>query len=286
MGERVVGVIGGSGLYEMEGLEEVRSVDIDTPFGSPSDRFVTGKLGDTSLVFLPRHGRGHRLLPSELNFRANIYGMKLLGVNWIISVSAVGSMKEKIKPGHLVIVDQFFDRTKDRPLSFFGQGIVAHIPFADPVCPALGGILYEAAKREGAMVHRGGTYLCIEGPQFSTRAESLIYRKWGVDVIGMTNVPEAKLAREAEICYATLALATDYDCWHQVEESVTIDAVLKVLQDNVALAKRVIKASLNAIGRQGECGCQEALKDTIITDKSLINDKVKRELAPIIGKYL
>lgn len=286
MEERVVGVIGGSGLYEIEGLEEVRPVDIDTPFGSPSDQFITGKIGDTSLVFLPRHGRGHRLLPSELNFRANIFGMKLLGVKWIISVSAVGSMKEEIKPGSLVIVDQFFDRTKDRPLSFFGQGIVAHIPFADPVCPALAGILYEAAKREGAVVHRGGTYLCIEGPQFSTRAESLIYRQWGVDVIGMTNLPEAKLAREAEICYATLALATDYDCWHHAEEAVTIEAILKVLEQNVALAKRVIKAALNDIGRQGKCGCQEALKDTIITDKALINDKVKRELAPIIGKYV
>ncbi len=286
MAERVIGVIGGSGLYEMEGLEDVRMVDLETPFGRSSDQFVTGRMGDARLIFLPRHGRGHRLLPSEVNFRANIYGMKVLGVNWIISVSAVGSMREDIKPGHIVIIDQFFDRTKDRPASFFGEGIVAHIPFADPICPAMANILFQAALREGAHAHKGGTYLCIEGPQFSTRAESNIYRRWGVDVIGMTNLPEAKLAREAEICYVTLALATDYDCWHEAAEEVTIEAVIKVLQDNVALAKRIIKASLRDIGRVGECGCHQALKDAIITDKSVIPDKVKEDLKPIIGKYI
>ena len=286
MPERVIGVIGGSGLYEMEGLEDVRTVNLETPFGNPSDQFITGKMGDTRLVFLPRHGRGHRLSPSHVNFRANIYGMKVLGVNWIISVSAVGSMREDIKPGYIVIIDQFFDRTKYRPATFFGEGIVAHIPFAEPICPALADILFRAALREGARVHKGGTYLCIEGPQFSTKAESNIYRRWGVDVIGMTNLPEAKLAREAEICYATLALATDYDCWHEAEEEVTIEAVIKVLQDNVALAKRIIKASLRDVGRVGECGCHWALKDAIITDKSVIPDKVKEDLKPIIGKYL
>ncbi len=283
--ERVIGVIGGSGLYEMEGLKNVRLIDIDTPFGHPSGEYLTGSMGDVKLVFLPRHGRGHRISPSQINFRANIYGMKVLGVEWIISVSAVGSMREEIRPGDIVIVDQFFDRTRDRISSFFGEGVVVHIPFADPVCTALADTLYQAALGEGAHVHRGGTYLCIEGPQFSTRAESRIYRQWGVDVIGMTNLPEARLAREAEICYATLALATDYDCWHEAADDVTIDTVLKVLKENVALARRIIRVSLGNMGR-GRCSCHQVLKDAIITERSLIPEKVKEDLKPILGKYL
>lgn len=286
MAEEVVGVIGGSGLYEMEGLTDTRWLNIDTPFGSPSDQFLTGRLDGVRLVFLPRHGLGHRLLPSEINFRANIYGLKVLGVDWIISVGAVGSMREEIRPGDVVIIDQFFDRTKGRISSFFGRGIVAHVSFSDPVCPALAGILHKAASQEGAAVHKGGTYLCMEGPQFSTRAESLIYRTWGVDVIGMTNLTEAKLAREAEICYATLALATDYDCWHQAEESVTIDAVFKVLRDNVDLAKRIIKRAVGDLDTGGPCNCRQALKNAIITDKAVISTRVKKDLSFILGKYL
>jgi 5'-methylthioadenosine phosphorylase len=286
MAEKVVGVIGGSGLYEMEGLTDIRWLNIDTPFGSPSDQFLTGTMDGVRLVFLPRHGRGHRIIPSEINFRANIYGMKVLGVDWIISVGAVGSMREEIRPGDVVVIDQFFDRTKGRISTFFGRGIVAHVSFADPVCPALAELLYKAANKEKAVVHKGGTYLCIEGPQFSTRAESLIYRGWGVDVIGMTNLTEAKLAREAEICYATLAFATDYDCWHTAEESVTIDAVLKVLSDNVALAKRIVKSTVAYIDSAGRCHCREALKDAVITDKAAISTRVKKDLDFILGKYL
>ena len=241
MAEKIIGVIGGSGLYEMEGITKVKEIKIKTPFGNPSDAYIVGKLGDVKMVFLPRHGRGHKLLPSELNYRANIFGMKKLGVEQIISVSAVGSMRKDIKPGHIVVVDQFFDRTKGRISSFFGNGIAGHVEFADPVCSNLSNILYKSGKNIGATIHKGGTYICIEGPHFSTRAESNIYRKWGVDVIGMTNIPEAKLAREAEICYATLALSTDYDCWHETEESVTIEMILDTLKKNVATAKAIIK---------------------------------------------
>ncbi|MEE8209391.1 MAG: S-methyl-5'-thioadenosine phosphorylase, partial [bacterium] len=220
-----IGVIGGSGLYEMEGLRAKEEVEVDTPYGAPSDSYLTGELGGVSMVFLPRHGHGHRILPTHLNSRANIFGMKKLGVEWIISVSAVGSMREEIEPGHIVIIDQFFDRTRERPSTFFGDGVAGHITFADPVCPILRSVLLEAARAAGATVHDGGTYVCIEGPQFSTRAESKVFRSWGVDVIGMTTLPEARLAREAEICYATIALCTDYDCWHEGEEDVTIEAV-------------------------------------------------------------
>ncbi len=283
---KTVGVIGGSGLYEIEGLEAVNTVKVDTPFGEPSDVFIPGMLGETKLVFLPRHGRGHRLLPSELNYRANIYGMKKLGVEWIISVSAVGSMKEEIKPGHIVIVDQFFDRTKGRPSTFFGNGIVGHIEFADPVCPALSDVLYRAAVEVGATVHKGGTYICIEGPQFSTRAESNIYRSWGVDVIGMTNIPEAKLAREAEICYATMALSTDYDCWHEEEESVTVEMILETLKANVEKAKSIIKASIPLIADDRSCPCATALKYAVVTDRKAIPEERKKELDLLLGKYL
>jgi 5'-methylthioadenosine phosphorylase len=239
-----VGVIGGSGLYDMAGLEDTERVRLNTPFGEPSDDYVCGTLGGTRLVFLPRHGRGHRILPSELNFRANIYGMKKLGVEWIIGVASVGSLREEIAPGHFVIPDQLIDRTFQRPSTFFGKGIVAHVSLADPFCPVLGGALAQAAQSLGITVHPRGTYVCMEGPQFSTRAESLLYRQWGADVIGMTNLQEAKLAREAEICFATLALATDYDCWHQSASDVVIGDVLRVLSENVANAQRTITATV------------------------------------------
>ena len=286
MAERVVGVIGGSGLYEIEGLEDVRAVRVDTPFGDPSGEYMTGRLGETRMVFLPRHGRGHTLLPSEVNYRANVFGMKKLGVEWIISVSAVGSMKEEIKPGHIVVVDQFFDRTKGRESTFFGSGIVGHIEFADPVCASLSDVLYGAAKEAGASVKKGGTYVCIEGPQFSTRAESMIYRSWGVDVIGMTNIPEAKLAREAEICYATIALSTDYDCWHAEEESVTVEMILETLKKNVATAKEIIRRAVSGIKHPRQCKCPGALKYAVITDSKAIPEGAKKDLSLLLGKYL
>ncbi|MCK5913230.1 MAG: S-methyl-5'-thioadenosine phosphorylase [Desulfuromusa sp.] len=290
MKQPVIGVIGGSGLYEIEGLTDVQEVALETPFGAPSDVYITGNLGDAKMVFLPRHGRGHRLLPSEVNYRANIYGMKTFGVEQIISVSAVGSMKEEIVPGHIVVPDQFFDRTQGKRAStFFGNGIVAHVQFADPVCADLSAILVESAREVGATVHAGGTYVCIEGPNFSTRAESNIYRSWGVDIIGMTNLPESRLAREAEICYGTVALATDYDCWHEGHEDVSVEAVIAVIQKNVTTAREIIRAAAGRIVQQRQqrnCLCAEALKFAIMTDKSLIPPNTKRALEPIIGKYL
>lgn len=285
MSEKVIGVIGGSGLYEMEGLTDVKEEVVETPFGEPSDAFITGKFGDVLMVFLPRHGRGHKLTPGEINYRANIYGMKKLGVEWLISVSAVGSMREEIEPGHLVIVDQFFDRTKGRRSSFFGEGIVGHVEFAEPVCSTLSDVLYNGAKDAGATVHKGGTYICIEGPQFSTKAESSIYRQWGVDVIGMTNIPEAKLAREAEICYATIALSTDYDCWHEEEESVTVDMILETIRNNVAMAKDVIRKSVPKVSGPRECKCVSALKYAVITGKDNIPAKTASNMELLLGKY-
>jgi 5'-methylthioadenosine phosphorylase len=243
-------------------------------------------LGETELLFLPRHGRGHRWLPTEINFRANIFGMKKLGVERIISVSAVGSLQEKIAPGHVVIPNQFIDRTTQRPSTFFGKGVVAHVSLADPFCKELSSELANAAKAAGATIHQSGTYLCMEGPQFSTRAESHLYRNWGADIIGMTNLQEAKLAREAEICFATLALATDYDCWNESAGDVEIDHVLAVLQQNVDLAKRTIREAIKNISDARTCGCAYALKTAIITEKSKIPKKVRRDLRPIIGKYL
>ncbi len=281
-----VGVIGGSGLYEIEGLANIEEVAVDTPFGDPSDKYITGELEGVKMVFLPRHGRGHRLLPSELNFRANIYGMKKLGVEQIISVSAVGSMKEKIEPGHIVIPDQFIDHTKGRASTFFGNGVVGHIGFADPLCSNLSNVVHDAAISVGANTHFGGTYICIEGPQFSTRAESKLYRSWGVDVIGMTNIPESKLAREAEICYATIALSTDYDCWHEEEEDVTVEAVLAIIKQNVSTAKAIIKAAVQKIKDERSCRCATALQGAIMTDRSVIPEKTKKDLDIIIGKYL
>lgn len=283
----VVGVIGGSGLYEIEGLTDVEEVRLSTPFGDPSDSYITGMLSGIKMVFLPRHGRGHRLLPSELNYRANIYGMKSLGVNRIISVSAVGSMKEEIEPGDIVIPDQFFDRTAGKRAStFFGQGIVGHVQFADPVCGDLAQILTKSARQVGATVHSGGTYICIEGPNFSTRAESRIYRSWGVDIIGMTNIPEARLAREAEICYATIALATDYDCWHEGHEDVSVEAVVAIIKQNVSTARQIIKTAVDQIGgQQAACACDSALEYAIMTERSLIPEATLDALRPIIGKY-
>jgi 5'-methylthioadenosine phosphorylase len=281
-----LGVIGGSGLYEIEGLTNIRSIKVATPFGRPSDDYIVGTLHGIRVAFLPRHGRGHRIMPTDINYRANIYGMKKLGVERIISVSAVGSMKEEIKPGDIVVPDQFYDHTKHRRSTFFGNGIVAHVGMADPVCAGLCSVLIEAGSKVGATVHRGGTYLCMEGPQFSTRAESMTYREWNVDVIGMTNATEAKLAREAEICYSTIALATDYDCWHHSEEAVTVEAVLAVMKHNIETSKAMIRQAVQMLPQTRACGCGEALRNTIMTPAKLIPAKTKKDLAPIIGKYL
>jgi len=285
MSEATIGVLGGSGLYNMEGLTDMVTVEVDTPFGKPSDQFIIGTLEGKRVAFLPRHGRGHRISPSELNFRGNIMAMKMLGVKWIICVSAVGSMREEIVPGHMVVPDQFFDRTKGRPSTFFSDGIVGHITFADPVCPDLSDFLVEACRKTGSTVHQGGTYICIEGPQFSTRAESNIYRQWGVDIIGMTNIPEAKLAREAEVCYATLAMATDYDCWHESEEDVTVEQIIRILLENVKRAQAIIKEAVKLIPDERSCRCREALKDAVITDRSAVSEEARQRLMPILGKY-
>ncbi|MGH7817861.1 MAG: S-methyl-5'-thioadenosine phosphorylase [Candidatus Binatia bacterium] len=286
MATSIIGVIGGSGLYQMAGMGRLREVDVKTPFGKPSDKLMRGRLGEVELVFLARHGRGHRWLPTEVNFRANIFAMKKLGVERIISVSAVGSLSAEIAPGHLVVPDQFIDRTSQRPSTFFGKGLVAHVSLADPFCPELSRTLVDAAAAEGAQVHNGGTYLCMEGPQFSTRAESHLYRAWGAHVIGMTNLQEAKLAREAEICFGTLALATDYDCWSEHAGNVAIEQVLAVLKQNVELAQKTIRRAVAGLVQARACRCASALKDAIITDKTRIPKKVRVDLRPIIGKYL
>jgi 5'-methylthioadenosine phosphorylase len=281
-----IGVIGGSGLYQMPELAGVREVEIKTPFGKTSDPLIRGRLGGVDLIFLPRHGKGHRWLPTEINFRANIFALKKLGVERIISVSAVGSLREEIAPGHLVVPDQFIDRTTQRPSTFFGRGVVAHVSLANPFCSDLSKVLVTAARQEGAEVHSGGTYVCMEGPQFSTRAESHLYRAWGAHVIGMTNLQEAKLAREAEICFGTLALATDYDCWNDQAGDVEIEHVLTVLKQNVALAQRTIARASAELSEPRSCGCISALKDAIITERARIPKKIRTELQPIIGKYL
>jgi 5'-methylthioadenosine phosphorylase len=280
-----IGVIGGSGLYELEGLAGVRWEKVRTPFGNPSDAYCIGRLGAREIVFLPRHGRGHRLLPSELNYRANIYGLKVLGVEWVVSLSAVGSMREGIVPLDLVVVDQFYDHTRRRVASFFGEGIGAHVGMADPVCPDLARRLYRAAVATGARVHPRGTYICIEGPQFSSKAESEIYRGWGVDVIGMTNMPEVKLAREAELCYATVALVTDYDVWHESEAAVSVEAVIANLLKNAATAKELIRRVVPDIARPRTCPCPRLLKDAIITPPDRFPPAVRRRLDLLIGKY-
>jgi 5'-methylthioadenosine phosphorylase len=287
MSQGLIGIIGGSGLYEMEGLDRVEERRIETPFGAPSDAYIIGSLAGRRVAFLARHGRSHSLMPSELNFRANIFGFKLLGAEWVISASAVGSMREDLPPLDIVIPDQFFDRTKGRVSTFFGGGLVAHVSLADPTCPVLGKSLFAAGQSVGARIHRGGTYLCIEGPQFSTRAESRIYRSWGVDVIGMTNLQEAKLCREAEICYATLALVTDYDVWHETEQDVSVEAVVAILKQNAETAKAIIKTTVSSFpaGREG-CACGSAMQDAIITARDAIPADVRERLRPIIGKYL
>jgi 5'-methylthioadenosine phosphorylase len=281
-----IGIIGGSGLYNMEGLSGIREVRVRTPFGEPSDALIVGTLDGVRVAFLSRHGRGHRISPTDINYRANIYALKMLGVIRVISVSAVGSMKETIKPGHIVLPDQFVDHTKRRTGTFFEKGIVAHVAFADPICGALSQALRKAASGAGATVHYGGTYLCIEGPQFSSRGESLLYRQWGVDVIGMTNMPEAKLAREAELCYATMALVTDYDCWHNSEESVTVEMILATLHNNVAQAKRILRAAVPAVAGPRACPCGSALQHAIVTAPERIPSAMRKRLQPLIGRYL
>jgi len=283
--EPAIGVLGGSGLYEMEGLEEIRWVKVRTPFGDPSDAYCTGRLAGRQVIFLPRHGRGHRLTPSELNYRANIYGMKMLGARALLSISAVGSMKEDIHPLDLVVPDQFYDHTRRRPSSFFGDGIVAHVGMAHPVCAGLTSVLAQAGSEVGARVHRGGTYICIEGPQFSTKGESEIYRRWGVSVIGMTNMPEAKLAREAELCYATLALVTDYDVWHEEHDAVTVEAVVANLMKNVATAKEVLRRVIPLVPESCAQGCPDALKTAVITDPRAFPPGVRRKLALLLDRH-
>ncbi len=286
MSEVRIGVIGGSGLYQMEGLEVEEERRIETPFGAPSDPYLLGDLEGAKVVFLARHGRGHRILPSEINFRANIYGFKALGVEWLISVSAVGSMKLEYRPTDILVPDQFFDRTRHRPDTFFGDGLVAHVSLAHPICPSLATIFFDCAKGAGARAHRGGTYLCMEGPQFSTRAESEIYRQWGVDVIGMTNLQEAKLAREAEICYATIAMITDYDCWHEEEAEVSGQAVIEIVQQNAATAQDVVRRIIRRLPVERTCDCGEALKNALITEREHIPEATLSKLEPIVGKYL
>ncbi len=288
MPEATIGIIGGSGLYKMAGLEDVKEVAINTPFGKPSDAFVIGELDGQRVAFLPRHGRGHRIMPSELPFRANIYGMKMLGVERILSASAVGSLKEEHKPLDVVLPDQFIDRTRNRVSTFFGDGIVAHVAFADPICHQLANTIGEAgATLDGFEIHRGGTYVCMEGPAFSTKAESHLYRSWGADIIGMTNLQEAKLAREAEICYSTIALVTDYDCWHESHESVTVDLVIENLNKNSENARRLIRETVRRLaGAERTCGCGQALRYAIITQPEEISDAAKQRLSEIIGKYI
>ena len=280
-----IGIIGGSGLYSMPGFETQEEVHIETPFGRPSDNYVLGKLGGHSVAFLARHGRGHRLSPSELNFRANVYGMKSLGVERIISLSAVGSLKDEHHPLDFVIPDQFFDRTRGRVSTFFGDGLVAHVSFAHPVCPELSLVVADACAATGVNVTRGGTYLCMEGPAFSTRAESLVYRSWGMDVIGMTNLQEAKLAREAEICYVTIAMVTDYDCWHPDHDAVTVNEIITHLVKNAENACKVVAQAVAKIPAARSCQCGSALSHAIITDRKMVPEATRRKLGILIDKY-
>jgi 5'-methylthioadenosine phosphorylase len=281
-----IGIIGGSGLYSMPGLTKIREVKVTTPFGSPSDAYVLGTLEGRKVAFLARHARGHRILPSELNFRANIYGFKKLGVERILSVSAVGSLKEEHKPLDFVIPDQFFDRTRHRVDTFFGSGIVAHIAFADPICPELAKTVQGACQKVGVTGKSGGTYVCMEGPQFSTKAESNMYRSWGMDVIGMTNLQEAKLAREAEICYVSVAMVTDYDCWHPHHDSVTVDQIVAVLIKNAENAAKVVRESVSALPKSRGCKCEAALAHAILTDPKKIPAATRKKLSLILDKYL
>jgi 5'-methylthioadenosine phosphorylase len=284
--QRAIGIIGGSGLYEMEGLEDVRELEVSTPFGAPSDALVEGRYGGRRLVFLPRHGRGHRLLPSEVPYRANIWALRSLGVEWVLSISAVGSLEEDVRPGEICLPDQFIDRTWGRAGTFFGNGIVGHVGMADPVCLDLQSSVWENRDAVGVPFHRGGTYVCIQGPQFSTRAESFLYRSWGARVVGMTNATEARLAREAELCYVTISLVTDYDCWHETEEEVRIEAVLEVLHKNVDAAKRAIQCTVRGIPAERSCACKEAARYAIMTEKDKIPPETRRSIALLYEKYL
>ena len=281
-----IGIIGGSGLYDMADVTDRQDVTLTTPFGEPSGPYLVGTLRGQRVAFLARHGAGHRILPSEINFRANIFGMKLLGVDYILSASAVGSLKEEYKPLDIVIPDQFFDRTNGRPSTFFGRGLATHVGFAHPFCRVLSGLAGESGRQAGATVHEGGTYVCMEGPQFSTLAESRLYRTWGMDIIGMTNLQEAKLAREAEICYTTIALVTDYDCWHPDHDSVTVDMVVSTLMQNAETAQKIIAGVVSRLPYARTCECASALKYALLTRPDAMSEQVKKELRPLIGKYV
>jgi 5'-methylthioadenosine phosphorylase len=281
-----IGVIGGTGLYDIEGLTDVKEVRPETPFGKPSDAIVVGKLGGVGIAFLPRHGKGHRISPTEVPYRANIYALKALGVEFIISSNSCGSFKEELKPGHLLVPDQIIDRTRQRVGTFFGEGVVAHIQFADPFCPVLSDIVYNAAKEAGATVHQGGTFVAMEGPAFSTRAESRLYKSWGADVLGMTVLPEAKLAREAEICYASIACITDYDSWRETAETVTVDAILTTMRNNIDFAKKTIKLAAGRVPSVRHCACANALGPAIVTDPAAMPAATKKKLDLLIGKYI
>ena len=285
MAQAEIGIIGGSGLYNIPGLTDVQEVSVKTPFGDPSDAYILGTLEGRKVAFLARHGRGHRILPSELNFRANIMGMKLLGVDRIFSLSAVGSLKQEHKPTDFLIPEQFVDRTTKRISTFFGDGIVAHVAFGDPVCPEVSNVMNNACREARVVGKKGGTYICMEGPQFSTKAESNLYRSWGMDVVGMTNLQEAKLAREAEICYATLAMVTDYDCWHPEHDSVTVEQIVAVLNKNAENACKVVRRAVADMPRQHSCKCDQALSTAIMTDRSKIPPATLEKLMPIVGKY-
>ncbi|MFZ3214251.1 MAG: S-methyl-5'-thioadenosine phosphorylase [Terriglobales bacterium] len=286
MAQAEIGIIGGSGLYSMPGLTDTRAFPVDTPFGAPSEAYVLGTLEGRRVAFLARHGIGHRLLPSELNFRANIHGFKQLGVERILSISAVGSLKEEHRPLDFVIPDQFFDRTSKRVSTFFGDGIVAHVSFADPVCPEVSSVLEASCRQAGVNAKRGGTYVCMEGPQFSTKAESNVYRSWGMDIIGMTNLQEAKLAREAELCYATIAMVTDYDCWHPAHESVTVEQVVANLQKNAENAAKVVRQAVAGMPKTRGCKCGQALATAILTDRDKIPPHTRLKLALLLDRYL
>ncbi len=286
MPQAKIGVIGGTGLYDIEGLTDIEEVSIDTPFGKPSDSIVVGRLEGVGVAFLPRHGRGHHISPTEIPARANIYALKSLGVEHIIAINSCGSFKENVKPGDLVIPDQIIDRTRNRTNTFFGKGIVAHIPFAEPFCPALSQVVYQSALESGATVHQGGTYIAMEGPAFSTRAESRLYRSWGADIIGMTSLPEAKLAREAEICYACIACVTDYDSWKERSEPITIDVILDCMCRNVDNARKIIKLAVSRIPEGRSCDCATALKTAIVTAPEMIPAEQKKKLDLLIGKYI
>ena len=286
MPQAKIGVIGGSGLYDIEGMTTIEEVNINTPFGKPSDTITIGNLEGVGIAFLPRHGKGHRILPTEIPVRANIYALKFLGVEHLIAINSVGSFNEEIKPGDLLIPDQLIDRTRSRVNSFFGEGVVVHIPFAEPFCPVLSQIVFEAAQEVGAKVHPKGTYIAMEGPAFSTRAESRLYRWWGADIIGMTALPEAKLAREAEICYAIIACVTDYDSWQERSQPITIDVILDILRQNIDTAKQIIKLAVSRIPEKRHCGCATALETAIVTAPEFIPSEQKKKLSLLIGKYL